>query len=85
MLTFWETDLFKMDTFFSLDTAWRALNLPQREVVGHTFKPRTQELELGKSVSGHSCLQAEFQNGQGYTEKQCLTNKTKPTRLIFNL
>jgi hypothetical protein len=37
-------------------------------VVGHAFNPSTWEAEAG----GVSCLQSEFQDSQGYTEKPCL-------------
>jgi hypothetical protein len=44
-------------------------------VVTHAFNPSTREAEAG----GQPCLQSEFQDSQGYTEKPCL-KKTKKKR-----
>jgi hypothetical protein len=51
-------------------------------VVAHAFNPSTREAEAGGFLSSRpACLQSEFQDNQGYTEKPCLEkqkqNKTK--------
>jgi hypothetical protein len=48
-------------------------------VVVHAFNPSTWEAEAGGFLSSRSawCLQSEFQDSQGYTEKPCL-EKPKP-------
>jgi hypothetical protein len=48
-------------------------------VVAHAFNPSTWEAEAGRFLSSRAaCLQSEFQDNQGYTEKLCLKkNKTK--------
>ena len=48
-------------------------------VVVHTFNPSTREAEVGGFLSSRpACIQSEFQDSQGYTEKPCLEKqKTK--------
>jgi hypothetical protein len=47
-------------------------------VVAHAFNPSTWEAEAGGFLSLRpACLQSEFQDSQGYTEKPCLEKKTK--------
>jgi hypothetical protein len=45
-------------------------------VVPHAFNPSTWEAEAGEFLSLRPawCLQSEFQDSQGYTEKPCLEN-----------
>jgi hypothetical protein len=54
-------------------------------VVVHAFDPSTGEVEAGGFLSSRpACLQSEFQDSQGYTEKHCLEkpkpNQTKPNQ-----
>jgi hypothetical protein len=47
-------------------------------VVAHTFNPSTWETEAGGFLSSRpSGLQSEFQDSQGYTEKNCFEKKIK--------
>ena len=47
-------------------------------VVVHTFNPSTREAEVGGFLSSRpACIQSEFQDSQGYTEKPCLKKKKK--------
>ena len=49
-----------------------------RAVVVHTFNPSTREAEVGGFLSSRpACIQSEFQDSQGYTEKPCLKKKKK--------
>jgi hypothetical protein len=41
-------------------------------VVSHAFNSSTQKAEAGQL-----CLESEFQDSQGYTEKACLKKQTK--------
>jgi hypothetical protein len=48
--------------------------------VAHAFNPNTWEAEVGRFLSSRpSCLQSEFQDSQGYTEKPCLKKQNKQT------
>jgi hypothetical protein len=50
--------------------------LISRAVVAHPFNPSTWEAEAGGFLSSRpACLQSEFQDSQGYTEKPCLLKK----------
>jgi hypothetical protein len=46
-------------------------------MVTHTFNPKAQEAEAGRSiwVQGQPGLQSDFGDGQGYTEKLSLRKK----------
>jgi hypothetical protein len=47
-------------------------------VVAHAFNPSTWEAEAGGFLSLRpACLQSEFQDSQGYTEKLCLEKLKK--------
>jgi hypothetical protein len=47
-------------------------------VVAHAFNPSTLEAEAGGFLSSRpACLQSEFQDSQGYTEKPCLEKSKK--------
>jgi hypothetical protein len=47
-------------------------------VVAHAFNPSTWEAEAGGFLSSRpACLQSEFQDSQGYTEKPCLEKPKK--------
>jgi hypothetical protein len=49
-----------------------------RGVVAHAFNPSTWETEAGGFLRrGQPCLQSEFQDSQGHTEKPCLENPPK--------
>ena len=48
-------------------------------VVAHVFNPTTWEAEAGR-VRGQPGLQSEFQDSQGYIEKPCLENPSKPQK-----
>jgi hypothetical protein len=49
-------------------------------VVAHAFNLSTWEAEAGRFLRGQPDLQSEFQDSQGYIEKPCLENKTKPNQ-----
>jgi hypothetical protein len=55
-------------------------------VVVHAINPSTREAEAGGFLSSRpACLQSEFQDSQGYTEKPCFEkpkkqNKNKKTQ-----
>jgi hypothetical protein len=54
-------------------------NILSLAVVAHAFNPSTWEAEAeGFRVQGQPGLQCYFQDSQGYTEKPCLKNQTKP-------
>ena len=48
-------------------------------MVAHAFHPGTWEAERQADLcmGGQPGLHSEFQDGQGYTEKSCLKNKTQ--------
>ena len=55
-----------------------------RAVVVHTFNPSTREAEVGGFLSSRpACIQSEFQDSQGYTEKPCLKKKIRNEILKF--
>jgi hypothetical protein len=54
-------------------------------IMVHAFDPSTWEAKAGTFLSSRpACLQSEFQDSQGYTEKPCLKNETKQTKTNQN-
>jgi hypothetical protein len=57
-------------------------SITRADMLEHAFNPRTREAEAGRFLSSETSsepgLQSEFQDSQGYTEKFCLKNQTKP-------
>jgi hypothetical protein len=55
-----------------------------REVVAHAFNASTWETEAGRFPSSSpACLQSEFQDSQGYTEKPCLEKSKKQKETVL--